>query len=999
MGDRMRPIPFSSIITGILEENSKHSTVFGIRRKFKVQDNRRLSLFKEKLETPFGPAAGPNTQLAQNIIASYVAGSRFFELKTVQVLDGEDLPVAKPCISAEDECYNVEWSTELRVGDAFNEYVKAWFVLKVIAREWDLGDPDGFIFNMSVGYDLKGIQTKKIDDFIEGLKNAQTTPIWQECQAYLLGHLDLFRKVDAAYIQGISPRVCDSITLSTLHGCPPQEIERIAHYLITEKKVNTFIKCNPTLLGYDFARKVLDDMGFDYVAFDDHHFNEDLHMEDAIGIFQRMQKLTAERGLEFGVKITNTFPVDIKQDELPGEEMYMSGRSLFSLTISLVDQLSQIFDGKLRISYSGGADSHNIADLFSMGIWPITLATNVLKPGGYHRMLQMAEKLSACDYKPFAGIDKERLHAYVGAARKDPHYRKPEKPMPSRKIAEQVPLIDCFTAPCQEAGCPIHQDIPAYLRLVNEGRYLEALRVITEKNPLPFITGTICSHKCMTKCMRNHYEAPLNIRNMKLIAAEKAWKKMLAGIRPAAVSLGKVAVIGGGAAGLSAAFFLSRAGWQVTVFEKSKQLGGIVRNVIPEFRISSEAIDHDIEIIKSYGAKIVTGVERVSVEDLKAQGYGHVIVAIGAWKPGQMPMEYGEAEDVLEFLAAFKKNPAEVRLGRNVVIIGGGNTAMDAARAAKRVPGVERVSLVYRRTKRYMPADEEELEMALEDGVVFDELLAPIGVKDGVLKCSRMVLGERDASGRRSVSKTDEIVEVPADTVIAAVGEKVDSAFYQANGIAVDGRGFAVIDAETMETSRKNVYVAGDGRHGPATVVEAIADAMKCAAAISGRRNDAYEGLNASANYAEAAARHGTMKDARACRMEGERCLECATVCETCVEVCPNRANAAIRVPGKAMAQIIHVDGMCNECGNCATFCPYESAPYRDKFTLFCSQADFEDSKNDGFLCLDRAKELYRVRLGGAVKDYSLAETELYKDIRDLIKAVQEDYAYLFYQG
>lgn len=999
MGDRMRPIPFAAMLTGILEENKKYSTVFGVRRKFCQADSRKLALFGEKLETPFGPAAGPNTQLAQNIVASYVAGSRFFELKTVQVLDGEDLPVSKPCINAEDECYNVEWSTELTVGDAFNEYVKAWILLKIISREWGLGDADGFIFNMSVGYDLKGIQTKKIDDFIEGLKNAADTPIWSECREFLLSHTGLFRKVDAAYIESISPRVCNSITLSTLHGCPPQEIERIATYLVTEKNLNTFIKCNPTLLGYEFARQTMDAMGYDYVAFDDHHFLEDLHMEDAVGIFNRLTKLTQERNLSFGVKLTNTFPVDIKQDELPGSEMYMSGRSLFPLTISLVDKLAQQFDGKLRISYSGGADSHNIAELFSMGVWPITLATNVLKPGGYERMAQIAGKLASCDYKPFTGIDKECVHKFAGAAMRDTHYSKPEKPIPSRKLAEKVPLIDCFTAPCH-SGCPIHQDIPAYLRLTNEGRYLEALRVITEKNPLPFITGTICNHNCMTKCMRNFYETPLDIRHMKLIAAEHAWQDMLAVTRPTVASLGRVAIIGGGAAGLSAAYFLSRAGWKVTVFEKSHKLGGIVRNVIPSFRISDEAIAHDIEIVKSYGAEFVTGVERVSVDDLRKQGYEHVIVAIGAWKPGRMPMEYGKAEDVLEFLLAFRQNPAGINLGRHVVVIGGGNTAMDAARAAKRIPGVEKVSLVYRRTKRYMPADEEELTMALEDGVVFEELLAPVGLRDGILKCKRMVLGERDASGRRGVVGTDEIVEVPADTVIAAVGEKVDSDFYKANGIAIDEKGFAIVDAETMETSRKHVYVAGDGSHGPATVVEAIADAARCTAAITGDRNETYEALNANGSYAEAFTRHGVLREASASADEGGRCLECATVCETCVEVCPNRANVAIRVPGKAMAQIVHVDGMCNECGNCATFCPYDSAPYRDKFTLFCNKADFADSRNEGFLCLDRKKELYRVRLGGAVSEIQLSEAgNLHGDILALIRAVQDDYAYLFYKG
>ncbi len=1000
MSDRMRPISFDKLINWVLTEAKEQSCVFGVRGAFHKTDDKKLSLFTEKLETPFGPAAGPHTQLAQNIIASYMAGSRFFELKTVQTLDGEDLPVAKPCINASDEGYNVEWSTELTVPGAFDEYVKAWFVLKLISHEWKLGSDDGFIFNMSVGYDLKGIQSEKIDTFIEGLKNAENTAVWEECRGYALSHLSLFQRIDAEYIQRISPKICTSITLSTLHGCPPQEIERIASYLIAKKKLNTFIKCNPTLLGYDFARRTMDALGYDYLIFDDHHFRDDLHFEDAVPMIQRLLKLAQENGLVFGVKLTNTFPVEIGQNELPGDEMYMSGRALFPLTISLADKLSNAFQGKLRISFSGGADVFNIAKLFSMGIWPITLATTVLKPGGYRRMLQIAQVLNACDYKPFSGVDLGALHAFAADALKDAHYRKQGKPLPSRKLRREVPLIDCFTAPCR-GGCPIEQDIPAYLRLVEKGEYVEAFRVITERNPLPFITGTICSHKCMEKCTRNYYETPVNIRAVKLEAAQNAYEQFLFEFhRPEITAAAKIAVIGGGAAGLSAAYFLACAGWRVTVFEKSEQPGGVVRNVIPEFRISTSAIDNDIALVRLMGVELITGCEKTSVEELREQGYEYVVLAIGAWKPGVLPMEYGNAVNALEFLEQFRCAPQSVELGKNVVVVGGGNTAMDAARAAKRVPGVEKVSLVYRRTKRYMPADEEELELAVEDGVEFCELLSPIGVENGVLKCYKMILGGRDASGRRSPVQTDEIVAIPADTVIAAVGEKVDTEFYLKNGIAVDEHGRVKVNPATLETNLKNVFAAGDGLRGPATVVEAIADATKCAGAITELWNRRYEALNVSEAPSEVTMKKGVLTTGCDSCRESERCLECATVCESCVEVCPNRANIAVRVPGNPMPQIIHMDGMCNECGNCATFCPYDSAPYRDKFTLFGNEADFEDSTNQGFLCLDSAKGLFRVRLCGSVTDVSLnEETGLPADIRALIMAVFKNYTYLFYQN
>lgn len=996
MSDIMRPIPFSNLMNWILTEYKNQGSIFGVSKLVRHDNGKALPMFKEKIESPYGPAAGPHTQLAQNLVAAYAAGSRFFELKTVQIMDGDELSkcVAKPCITAEDECYNCEWSTELYVPQAFDEYVKGWFACKLLAKELGLGDPDGFVFNMSVGYDLKGIQSEKIDKYIEGMKDASGSAVWTECMDWALNNLDKFQNVDEAYVKAISPKVSNSITESTLHGCPPDEIERIATYLITEKNLNTYVKCNPTLLGYEFARKTLDGLGFDYIAFDDHHFVEDLQWADAVPMFQRLMKLTAERGLEFGVKLTNTFPVDVKAGELPSEEMYMSGRSLYPLSLSLAGKLAKEFGGKLRISYSGGADYYNIKDLFNAGIWPITMATTVLKSGGYQRFSQIGNLLMDIDYGPWAGVDPAKVEGMVTAFASDNHYQKPMKPIPSRKTDKKVPLIDCFSAPCRN-GCPIEQDIPAYLMRVNAGKFEEALEIITHRNALPFITGTICSHRCQDKCMRNAYEESVYIRTQKLRAAEGGFDALLPKLKPGSpVSGKKVAVIGGGPAGMSAAYFLGRSGVDVTVFERKDSLGGIVRHVIPAFRISDEAIDNDVKLMNAMGVKVELNTEVKDVQELFGKGYTHVILATGAWTKGSAGLEYGEEMNVIEFLEAAKKNPSSLNLGKHVVVIGGGNTAMDAARAAKRIPGVESVSLVYRRTKRYMPADQEELEFALEDGVEFKELLAPVGVKDGVLTCHVMELGAPDASGRRSPVDTGKVAEVPADTVITAVGEKVDTALYTANGLEVDKRGKAVVNADTLESSVKNVFVIGDGMKGPGTVVEAIADATKAARAIENFDVDTYVEKNVNPDYQKPLSKRGELcSDCKSC--EDIRCLGCATVCETCTEVCPNRANVAVAVPGMRQRQIIHVDGMCNECGNCGTFCPYDSRPYKDKFTLFWSEEDFNNSENQGFLKLDGAKT--RVRLDGQVKEYDVADEScgLYEPLRRLICAVYDNYSYL----
>ena len=995
MSEVMTPMSFEQLVEWVLQEKKKRGTVFGQHHAYRADGTHNRTMFGRTLETPIGPAAGPHTQMTQNIVAAYYAGSRFFELKTVQIMDGEELAacINRPCIKADDEGYNCEWSTELTVPQAMEEYIKAWFLLKVIAKEFGLGDMNGFQFNVSVGYDLAGIQSPKVDTFLNSMKHAEDTEIFKHCKAYLLEHADWFEHVTTEDIEQIPPEICNSVTLSTLHGCPPQEIERIAMYLLTEKGFHTFVKCNPTLLGYEFARKTMDEMGYDYIQFGDFHFKDDLQYEDAVPMLTRLMNTAKERNLEFGVKITNTFPVDVKQNELPSEEMYMSGKSLYPLSISLAAKLAKEFDGRLRISYSGGADYYNIERIVDAGIWPVTVATTLLKPGGYQRLTQMAKLLDK-ENAPFEKIDVEAAGKLAKEAVKDPHHVKAMKPLPSRKMKKEVPLMDCFVAPCKE-GCPIHQDITTYLQLVGEEKYEEAMEVITEKNPLPFITGTICAHNCMSKCTRNFYETPVHIREMKLKAAENGYEALLEKLPvPAVTKAGKAAVIGGGPAGMAAAYFLRKGGMEVTLFEAKESLGGVVRHVIPPFRISEDAIEKDAEILRKMQVDIRCNTKVESLEELKKQGYTKIVLAVGAPVQGSLKLESGMPKNALEFLAEFKQTDGKVSLGKHVVVIGGGNTAMDTARAAKRNAGVEHVYLIYRRTRRYMPADEEELVMALEDGVEFKELLSPVKLENGQLFCKVMQLSDYDVSGRRGVTETGETVWVPADTVIAAVGEKVPTDWYQANGLAVSEKGRLYVDEKTLKTSDDNVYAAGDGLYGPATVVEAIRDGRKVAEAIAGEVLAC--DFDKLAEEEKVYAKRGVLKEEQKETKEAGRCLGCSTICENCVEVCPNRANIAIQVPGMEKHQIIHVDYLCNECGNCKSFCPYSSAPYLDKFTLFETEADMENSKNQGFAVLDQETRRCKVRFFGKTFIWEPEKPAALPDgLGRMIETVCRDYSYL----
>lgn len=426
MRDIMVPMSFDKLIRQCLEEYRNKKSLFDVKTIAVDKKLKNIDFCGRNLENPLGVAAGPHTQLAQNIVACYAGGARFIELKTVQNMYGEELGIQKPCIRANDEGYNVEWSSELHALEAMNEYIRAWFATKVVAKEFGLGDPDAFQFNMSVGYDLAGIKTPAVDGFLNGLNDASTTKVFNECKQYLLDNLELFENVTADFINSISAHVCNTVTLSTMHGCPADEIEKIAAYLIEEKGFNTFIKCNPTLLGYDYVRKIMDDMGYDYLSIDKHQFEVDLKFDQAVVMIKNLIKLSKEKGVTFGVKLCNTMPVEIKHEELPGNTMYMSGKSLYPLAISLAKILGEAIGEGLEISFSGGADKNNIDKIFEAGIYPITVCTTLLQPMGYEKLAKLHDQLEVIEYPAVRKLNLEKINMLVESVRTDKNYCKSE---------------------------------------------------------------------------------------------------------------------------------------------------------------------------------------------------------------------------------------------------------------------------------------------------------------------------------------------------------------------------------------------------------------------------------------------------------------------------------------------------------------------------------------------------------------------------------------------
>ncbi len=1065
MNDTMRPVPFEELIHRIFSEYKASRTIFSIHEDqfYRNTTGSGIEVFSQKAETPLGPAAGPHTQLAQNIIASYLVGGRFIELKTVQILD--TLEVEKPCIDARDEGYNVEWSTEFTLEKAHDEYVKAYIILHLIDALFHNGELDepSFIFNMSIGYDLKGIQQPKMQQYIDSMIDAETSAVFST-------YLDSLRVIlsENTFLDGtgwesygdklkelpskISKNISPSITISTMHGCPPAEIEAICSYILKEKKLNTFVKLNPTLLGYDAVREILDDLGYDYLHLARASFEHDLQYADAVSMLHRLADLAAEEDLGFGVKLTNTLGSVNDQGVLPGDEMYMSGRTLLPISTRVGALLSKEFDGKLPISYSGGANAFTVLDLFETGIRPITLATDLLKPGGYTRLKQMVEILEKnAQSWDRSDIDVTGLEELSQKALSLVETQKDFRGEDRASVPTKLPMTDCYVAPCVVA-CPIHQMIPDYIQLVGEGRYADALEVIYDSNALPNLTGYICDHQCQYHCTRMDYEGAVQIREMKKIAAENGFEEYLGRWEKPEKTDVRAAVVGAGPAGLSAAYFLSRAGFEVTVFEREENAGGVTRYVIPSYRFPESALQADIDFIKAHGVEFTFGAsqDQITVDALKEAGYEHIFYAIGSEIDNEIPLK-GDRSKVtasLEFLGKFNRKE-KIDLGQHVVVVGGGNTAMDSARSAIRVESVEDVTVVYRRTKKQMPADLEEYENALEDGVKFIFLANPDELtSDGVLSCTVMSLGEPDASGRARPVATDESFHLPCDTLITAIGEKVDGKKLNSFGLPLNEKGWASCDSETLMSEIEDVYVIGDASTGPSTIVRCIAsgrqavesaidrvlagyeeaeDAHECSCGNDGEcdgdcdcghdhdhhhhhdhdeeeedlspeeiadlvaaENDFFSTIRSKKSTLERSISVEPSIEAFATR-ESVRCMECSYICNKCVDVCPNRANIAIDTRERNDLfdhpfQIVHLDAFCNECGNCATFCPHKGSPYLDKFTLFSLEEDFNSSSNSGFFVNG---DSISVRVDGTLSTLRVAGDDLEGDgVSEELKAI-----------
>src|SRR3989339_132990 len=328
MSDKFNPISIDRLFRILTNESAKRGSFLGIPKgNFLQRDSFQKfqsNIFNQSLDLPLGVAAGPHSQLSQNIISAWLCGARYMELKTIQTLD--ELEIEKPCIDMQDEGYNCEWSQELKIRDTFNQYLDAWILLHILNHQQGFKSLNGTIFNMSVGYNLEGVLNENVQWFFKKMQNCNHEKL--EKIALIK---PLYPQIDEVEIPDT---ISDNITLSTMHGCPPDEIEKIASYLIEQKKLHTYVKLNPTLLGPDELRKILNQLGKFDTHVPDEAFVHDLKYPDALAIIQSLTQKANQSGVQFGLKLTNTLEsTNHKEVFAQAPMMYMSGRALHPISV------------------------------------------------------------------------------------------------------------------------------------------------------------------------------------------------------------------------------------------------------------------------------------------------------------------------------------------------------------------------------------------------------------------------------------------------------------------------------------------------------------------------------------------------------------------------------------------------------------------------------------------------------------------------------------------
>lgn len=474
------PTPFADLLERLHVEPRRNGALFELARdKWYVPQvdgpDLAVTFHDQRAGNPVGPAAGPHTQMAQNILLSYLAGGRIMELKTVQVDDRLEIP--RPCIDMTNVGYNVEWSQELRIQESLREYATAAMLIHIVRQGDVFGDADltgsagEVIYDLSLGYDLEGIRSAPVRTFIEGMLNAGTTIDSLRLQipsAYA-------RLADLDYPAALSR----SVTLSTFHGCPAGEIESICRFLLDEYDLNVVVKMNPPMLGEERLEHLLHDvLGYDEVQVNPKAYASGLSFDEGVDLCRRLADCAEQKGRHVGAKFSNTLEVLNHRDFFgPSNQiMYLSGVPLHVITLTLVDEFRRAVGGDFHISFCAGVDRHNFPATVACCMTPVTTCTDLLKPGGYARLPRYLHALSADMQRLGAGTVEEyvlRRAAETGCqtsnlveaalhntriaaadARNDPRYRRHKNSAVPKRMDSHLEIFDCITCDKCIPVCP-----------------------------------------------------------------------------------------------------------------------------------------------------------------------------------------------------------------------------------------------------------------------------------------------------------------------------------------------------------------------------------------------------------------------------------------------------------------------------------------------------------------------------------------------------------------
>jgi putative selenate reductase len=411
------PASLSTLLKRVYHEPKIQQSIFDLPFKEMYRGSSQIDVSASfhglPAGTPLGPAAGPHDQLAQNIVLAWLGGSRIIELKTVQILD--ELVINRPCIDATNIGFNIEWSQELKLHETLQEYVKASMIIDILREENALSvtDPSALppdfyatIFDLSVGYDLKGIQSASVTGFIQHIKHAEH--LVDQLRSHIPEEYAVYRDYP------FRSDLVKTATLSTFHGCPKDEIERICRYLLAEMGLHTIIKLNPVQLGKEKLEHILyDQLGYTQLKVNQKAYDSGLSLQEALELVERLEPLAKQHNLNIGVKFSNTLEVHNTLGRLPDEVMYLSGQPLHVIAVSLLAEWRKAVGTRYPVTFAAGIDRRNVANAVAMGLAPITICTDLLRPKGYGRQEGYFKDLETAMRK----VEASTIHEYILNAR------------------------------------------------------------------------------------------------------------------------------------------------------------------------------------------------------------------------------------------------------------------------------------------------------------------------------------------------------------------------------------------------------------------------------------------------------------------------------------------------------------------------------------------------------------------------------------------------------